>query len=223
MEGSCCFVQKLALYASFSLKNIHLSARFKSHCAVWVPPALDSANLAEHSVRRKPRGSHFSIRHAALSQHVPIAAQCMFRTKNSSLRCRAAVSGHSTPAFCRARTGPNPTPAESLAGSFSLSGTRRFSKMRHCGPMHVPHEKQLSSLPRRRFRSLHPGVLPRANWANPTPAESLAGLISLSGTRRFPNMYRLRPSACSARKTALSANAKRAVIIENPVSTQTPP
>ena len=157
MEGSCCFVQKLALYASFSL-NIHLSARFKSHCAVWVPPALDSANLAEHSVRRKPRGSIFSIRHAALSQHVPIAAQGMFRTKNSSLRCRAAVSGHSAPAFCRAQTGPNPTPAESLAGPFSLSGTRRF-----------------------------------------------------------PNMYRLRPGACSARKTALSANAKRAVIIENPV------
>ena len=157
MEGSCCFVQKLALYAFFSL-NIHLSARFKSHCAVWVPPALDSANLAEHSVRRKPRGSIFSIRHAAFFQNAPLR--------------HSACSARKTALFAAAPPFPVTPPRRSAA--------RKLGRTRH---------------------------LPKASQVH----------FSLSGTRCFPKICQLRSSACSARKTALSANAKRAVIIENPV------
>ena len=153
MEGSCCFVQKLALYASFSL-NIHLSARFKSHCAVWVPPALDSANLAEHSVRRKPRGSIFSIRHAAFFQNAPL--------RHSACSARKTALFAAAPPF--PVTPPRRSAARKLGRTRHLPKASRvhflypargaFATCTDCGPGHVPHEKQLSQQMPRELSSL---------------------------------------------------------------------
>ena len=118
------------------------------------PGVLPRANWAEPDTCRKPRGSIFSIRHAALSQHVPIAAQCMFRMKNSSLRCRAAVSGHSTPEFCRAQSGRTRHLPKASQVHFLCTARGAFPTCTDCGPGHVPHEKQLSQQMPRELSSL---------------------------------------------------------------------